>query len=188
MKEIMVLSELDQIKCISQPYRIKILEMFNNEKATAKMISERMAEPHAKINYHIKEMSKHGILELVEEVTKMSLVEKYYCPVARHYIVDSKSMKFGDQAVKASLNQYRISLFENLTETFYDFIDRDQTTGLKINLVGDLCLTDSQLDAFNRELQQLIAKYQQTQKPTGTARTYTYGGLIIDNTAVKNDK
>ncbi len=180
MKDVLLLSDLEQIKCISQSYRIRILEMFKNEKATAKMISDLMGEPHAKINYHIKEMTKYGILELVEEVAKMSLVEKYYKPVARHFIVDSKSMKFGDEETKASINQYRISLFESLAESFYSSVNKGGSS-LKINLTDDLYLTDEQLEALNREIGQVVAKYSAESTERGDVKRYTYGGVIINS-------
>ncbi|PID81241.1 MAG: transcriptional regulator [Clostridiales bacterium] len=181
MKEVMVLSDLEQIKCISQSYRIKILELFKNEKATAKMISEQMGEAHAKINYHIKEMTKHGILELVEEVAKMSLVEKYYQPVARQYVVDSKSMKFGDAQSRESLNQYRILLFENLTESFYNCIDRCKQTDIKLNLNSNMCLTQQQMLDFNAEINKIVDKYSAINQTGEGVKKYIFSNLIIED-------
>ena len=44
MKEVMILRELEQIKAISQEYRISILETFDYKPCTAKMISDRLGE------------------------------------------------------------------------------------------------------------------------------------------------
>ncbi len=189
MKDVMVLSDLEQIKCISQSYRIKILELFKNEKATAKMISEQMGEAHAKINYHIKEMTKYGILELVEEVAKMSLVEKYYRPVARQYIVDSKSIKFGDEQGQESLNQYRIQLFENLTESFYKCINSATPVVVKLNLINNMYLTEEQMLTFNDEINQLVDKYSALNQSTDeTVKKYIYSNLIIESEHVAEKK
>ena len=76
MKDILVLKDLEQIKAISQQYRLDILEAFDNQAKTAKQIAEAMDEPHGRVNYHIKILEKVGIIELVEEVTKFGVVEK----------------------------------------------------------------------------------------------------------------
>ena len=61
MKDILVLRELGQVKALSQPYRIKVLEAFNDESRSAKEISQCLEQPHAKVNYHIKSLEKVGL-------------------------------------------------------------------------------------------------------------------------------
>lgn len=87
MKDVVVLRDLEQIKAISHPYRIEILACFEEKPATAKQIADKMGEPHAKINYHIKTLQKMEILQLVDERAKSGIIEKYYLPTAKKYVV-----------------------------------------------------------------------------------------------------
>ncbi len=179
MKDVVILSDLEQIKCISQAYRIAILHAFQESPSTAKMISERLGEPHAKVNYHIKEMTKHGILTLVNEVIKMGIVEKYYQPVAKRIVVDSKSMKFGEKEVAESFNQYLISIFDQLSKDFYECIADRSCKGVKITLSGELYLDDARASELNRELAALIDKYDALQSDADDAKCYTVGGVVV---------
>lgn len=124
MKDILVLRELDQIKAISHPYRIEIIECFDEEQAaTAKQIADKLGEPHAKINYHIKTLQKVGILELVDERVKSGIIEKYYLPAAKTFVIDKSIMNSGDKKVIESLNQASMSIFENISNDFYKALE-----------------------------------------------------------------
>ncbi len=179
MKDVVILSDLEQIKCISQAYRIAILHAFQESPSTAKMISERLGEPHAKVNYHIKEMTKHGILSLVDEVVKMGIVEKYYQPVAKRLVVDSESMKFSEKEIAESFNQYFISVFDQMSKDFYGCIAERSGKGIKILLSGELYLDDAHVTELHRELVALIDKYDALQSDAKDAKCYTLGGVII---------
>ena len=113
MKDVIVLKELEQIKAISQQYRLDIIEAFDNKAKTAKQIAELLDEPHGRVNYHIKILEKVGIIELVEEVTKFGVVEKYYQPVAKKIIIDSKAVTLNDE-MSDSINHVSVAFFESI--------------------------------------------------------------------------
>lgn len=157
MKDVCVMTDLDQIKCISQPYRLQIIEAFLDEPGTAKMISERMGEPHAKINYHIKEMVKHGILVLVEEVVRMGVVEKFYRPVAKRFVVQSTSLKLADKEVMDSLNQYRLAIFDATSKAFYKALEHTTPESyFKSSLVSECYLTREEAETYRQRLSALV--------------------------------
>lgn len=174
MKEVLVLRDLEQIKCISQTYRISILEAFEDQPATAKMISEKLDEPHAKINYHLKEMLKYGIIILVKEVAKLGIVEKFYLPVAKQFVVDSKTMKISDANVRESLNQYRLMIYNKISETFYNAIGHNDEQILKMNMIYDLYLTDDEANQLYDELKAVLQKYSDKESKKGNKYTVSY--------------
>lgn len=187
MKDLLVLKDLEQIKCISSTYRLSILEAFEEKPATAKVISEKLGEPHAKVNYHLKEMLKLGILDLVEEVVKLGIVEKYYLPVARQFIVDSRTMKITDEEVGESINQYRLSIFERISDVFYQSISaKPVSNNLKLNMVYDVYLADNELQAFYNELNELLDKYSSFETQGEQAKRYAIVNMIIPD--VGSDK
>ena len=160
MKDVLVMDNLDQIKCISQPYRLQIIESFNDAPATAKMISEILGEPHAKINYHIKEMVKHEILVLVEEVVRLGVVEKYYRPVAMRFVVHSASLQLGDKDVQDSLNQYRITIFDACHKAFYKAMEHSNSNQtMKISFNSECFLTKEEVETLQAKLRATIDEY-----------------------------
>ncbi len=181
MKDVLVMTDLDQIKCISQPFRLKILESFENESATAKMISERLEEPHAKVNYHMKEMLKHNILKPIEEVVKLGVVEKYYRPVAMQFVVNSASMKLADETVRESINQYRLMIFDVTSQAFYRAIEQTETPkSLKLEMHHDVHFTDEEVVALKQALSNVLSEFavKGEHKREGTSR-YLATVLII---------
>ncbi len=159
MKEVMILRELEQIKAISQEYRISILETFDYKPCTAKMISDRLGEPHAKINYHIKTLVKVGILELVDEQIKLGIVEKYYCPVAYEYMVDSSLLTNNATAIK-TIEKASIVFFEHISRDFYDNIEKGgNNPPKKINYIQDVYLTREEAKELNGMVNKKIQEF-----------------------------
>lgn len=166
MKEVLVLRELEQIKAISQGYRISILEAFNNKPATAKQISDHLGEPHAKINYHIKTLVKVGILELVEENIKLGIVEKYYCPVARDFVVDSSSFSTNERD-RATFEKASVALFELMAKDFYDNVEyMGEKPPKKFYRHPDIYMTKEESEFLNDEINNMIKAFIEDKRET----------------------
>lgn len=160
MKDVEILSDLAQIKAISHVYRIRILEAFHEKSATAKQVSDRLGEPHAKVNYHIKALAKVGILEPAGENIRMGIVEKYYQPVAKTYRVDSAVMKMNDAQIKASVDHASVAAFERASRQFYESIElKERMVANRITNIPDVYLTEAEAKAFFSEFDQLIHTY-----------------------------
>jgi len=172
------MDNLDQIKCISQPYRLQIIEAFNDKPGTAKMISELLGEPHAKINYHIKEMVKHEILVLVEEVVRLGVVEKFYRPVAKRFVVHSASLQLSDKEVQDSLNQYRITIFDAVHKVFYHAMENaNPSATMKISFTSECYLKKEEVESLQSKLRALIDEYSALGE---TRRDETEGYTLVN--------
>lgn len=180
MKEVMVLRELEQIKALSQEYRIAILEAFDNKPATAKQISDRLGEPHAKINYHIKTLVKVGILELVEESIKLGIVEKYYCPVARDFVVDSSSFSTSETH-RATFEKANVALFEHIAKDFYENVENTgKKPPKKFNHMQDIYLTEQEAEMLSGEVDKVLKEFVQDKRERRSGTTkYSVTTLLI---------
>jgi len=87
VKDWIVIEEADTIKALASQRRMEILEQLVERPATVKQLAEGFGEQHAKLYYHVKELEKNGLVELVEEVPKGGVVEKYYRAVAKTFLV-----------------------------------------------------------------------------------------------------
>lgn len=175
MKEVLVLKDLEQIKAVSQQYRLEILEAFDNKAKTAKQIAEIMDEPHGRVNYHIKMLEKVGIIELVEEVTKFGVVEKYYAPVAVKLIIDSNAVMLDDE-MSDSINKVSLAFFENISREFYSSFE-NLTGGptRKISYAVDYYLTDDEAKELYDRLSKIVDEYLvgKEEPREGTHRHFT---------------
>lgn len=183
MKDILVLRELDQIKAISHPYRLEIIECFEEDQpATAKQIADRMGEPHAKVNYHIKTLQKVGILELVDEKVKSGIIEKYYRPAAKTFVIDRSIMNTSEKGVMESIHQASISIFENISNDFYRVVEvaNDQEY-VKMLHYHDYYLTLEEREELHRLLEITIENFVNDKKDKtreGT-KAYSISTLVI---------
>jgi len=84
LKDKITISDPEKIKAISEPKRIKILEILNRlGEASATRISQEMSASASQVSYHIKILEKHDFIRLSSQETRGNLVEKLYKPVAK---------------------------------------------------------------------------------------------------------
>lgn len=180
VKDVEVLSDLKQIKAISQVYRLRILEAFKNQAATAKQISDCLNEPHAKVNYHIKALSKVGILKPAGENVRMGIVEKYYRPSAKNYQIDSGIMKMSDAKVKESVDNASVAMFERAVRQFYDAIEmKDRVVANRIDNFPDMYLTESEAKEFFAELDDLVYAFADAHHEEKADSRRYFGSIML---------
>ncbi|MDK2919387.1 MAG: hypothetical protein PWQ37_2120 [Candidatus Petromonas sp.] len=189
MKDVLVLRDLQQIKAISHPYRIEILEAFEDSAATAKQIADKLGEPHAKVNYHIKTLLKVEILELVEEKVKLGIVEKYYIPAARTFVIDRNILNTIEKNVAESINQASISIFENISKDFYKAIEaaNDKEHPKKMLHYNDYYLTLDEVKELHDKLKSVMQEFLQGKKDKNreNVKKYSISSLIIPRVKTK---
>lgn len=191
MKDIIVLRELDEIKAISHPYRVEILESFGQEPLSAKQLSELLGEPHAKINYHIKILLAAGILELVEERVKSGIIEKYYLPKAKMVIIDKSiwNSPVSDSLAK-SINQASLSLFERISEDYYRAAENNEISSKHLRHYSEYYLTEEQakeiMNYIEEQVDEYLKKFDVDDKEREGVRPYNLTFMAVPN--VKKEK
>ncbi len=88
------------------PLRLQILERLR-EPDSASGLSRLMNLPRQKLNYHLRELEKHGLIEQVEERKKGNCVERIVRATARHYLINPEAL--GNLATDPSTIQDRFS-------------------------------------------------------------------------------
>lgn len=86
-REISVLDREAQFKALSNPERVRILALLIERPGTAKQVADWVGQTRGRVHYHIKELEKTGLVEIVARVERGGVVEKYYRAVARNFYV-----------------------------------------------------------------------------------------------------
>lgn len=68
------------------PMRSRLLAALT-EPASAAMLAARLGLPRQKVNYHLKELERHGLVELAEERRKGNVTERVYRATAASYVI-----------------------------------------------------------------------------------------------------
>lgn len=184
INEVLVVNNLEQIKALSSPYRIKIIETFDNKPASAKDISVRMGEPHGRVNYHIKTLAKVGILKLVDVSVKQGVVEKYYMPVAESIVLDSRMVNKNDDHEIKDMRNAGIALFEKISKEFYGTMNnRELKIQKKINYDYDFYMTEGEADELNKKVHAMVDEYlKDKDEPREGTHRYFAASMIIPMT------
>jgi DNA-binding transcriptional ArsR family regulator len=74
-----------QIKALANPERVRILALLIEREGTAKQVADWMSGTRGRVHYHIKELERAGLVEMIRTVESGGVVEKYYRAVARNF-------------------------------------------------------------------------------------------------------
>lgn len=88
------------------PLRLQILERLR-EPDSASGLSRLMKMPRQKLNYHLRELEKYGLIEPVEERKRGNCVERIVRATARHYLISPEAL--GNLATDPAQIQDRFS-------------------------------------------------------------------------------
>jgi DNA-binding transcriptional ArsR family regulator len=73
------------------PLRLRLLEELA-EPASASALARRLKLPRQKLNYHLRELEKHGLAELVEERRRGNCTERVLRASARSYLISPAAL------------------------------------------------------------------------------------------------
>ncbi|MFE4513034.1 ArsR/SmtB family transcription factor [Kitasatospora sp. NPDC056783] len=86
MLEVAVIEEPAAAEASLDPMRSRLLAALT-EPASAAMLAARLGLPRQKVNYHLKELERHGLVELAEERRKGNVTERVYRSTAASYVI-----------------------------------------------------------------------------------------------------
>lgn len=88
-KELHRLTDLDQMKVLADPLRIRILELLCEERTT-KQVAEILRQPPTRLYHHVAALERVGLIRLARTRQRRGAFEKYYLAVAKTFSADSR--------------------------------------------------------------------------------------------------
>lgn len=85
-KTIEIIETYERLKSISDPLRTKMLMYLVEQPHTGHMLAHELNLSRAKILYHLRELEKHRIIQLVKKEERGGNILKYYQAIARGFI------------------------------------------------------------------------------------------------------
>lgn len=70
-----------------KPLRLQILQALQ-EPGSASSVAGSLGLPRQRVNYHLRELERDGLVQLVEERRKGNCIERIVRATARHYLID----------------------------------------------------------------------------------------------------
>ena len=73
----LTLTTYSQLKALSDPLRAEMMMRLCERPYTGQLLSEKFGISRAKIHYHLKELEKNGLIEIVYTEEKMGLFKSF---------------------------------------------------------------------------------------------------------------
>lgn len=161
MLEQFVISDIRQLKALSHASRVKILSCLAEKPMTAKQLADQFREEPAKTSYHVKQLLKVGLVELkFTRETQNGIIEKYYEAIAREFQTDPYLARQPE-----GRNHLESGFLRELNRTQSEFVRayredlEHEAPSRTAHGYYMLSVAPDQVPAFAAELQQLVAKY-----------------------------
>lgn len=143
MTDIYMLRELEQIKAVADPLRLKILTVLCEQSMTTKQVAEHLGENVNKLYHHVDTLETARLIKLTHTKQNRGTLEKYYQAVAKHFTLspvlfevrldtdtekNSNSELTFSSALQATLSELKDSLNKKLikSDTAHPFFRRLQ--------------------------------------------------------------
>ncbi len=78
------LTDLEQVKVLADPLRVRILEALGQERTT-KQVAEYLGEKPTRLYHHVEAMERVGVIEPTRTQQNRGTLEKYYLAVAKSF-------------------------------------------------------------------------------------------------------
>ncbi|UOQ91456.1 winged helix-turn-helix domain-containing protein [Halobacillus shinanisalinarum] len=77
------MNSVEQMRALGHPLRNRALYLLVEEQYTNKQLASALGEPPSRVHFHIRELLKAGLIEIVDQRLKGGIMEKYYRAVSR---------------------------------------------------------------------------------------------------------
>ena len=88
MRDVLILNSAAQMKALSDAKRLEILKLLIHDPLSPLELGKALGEPRRSLYYHLGEMERHGLIEVVETRQRRNMIEKIYRATALFYTVD----------------------------------------------------------------------------------------------------
>ncbi len=151
------------------------------EPASAANLAARVGLPRQKVNYHLRALEAHGLVQLAEERKWGGLTERLLVATAASYVVSTSALgpvaQVPDRELDRMSADYLVALGGRVVREVGDLVRRAKKAGKRLaTLTMDTEIrfrSAGERAAFSRELSEaitkLVAKYHDESAPGGRA-------------------
>ncbi len=112
---IQVLTDLEQIRVLADPLRIRMLELLCDEELTTKQVARKLDEKATRLYHHVEALERVGLIRLTRTRQNRGTIEKYYIGVAKAFRADAQA--FMGQAGTEETGEALEAMVGTITDT-----------------------------------------------------------------------
>jgi DNA-binding transcriptional ArsR family regulator len=128
---LLTLTDVRQVKVLSDPLRIRILEELCTVERTTKQVAQRLGEKPTKLYHHVEALERVGLIRLARTQQNRGTIEKYYISVARQFRADSRIFSAADadpgsQAEGDALPAFIATVFDRTADEMRGLVSQNR--------------------------------------------------------------
>lgn len=93
MRQTLTLARIDQIRAISDPLRLRLLDALIADELTIKRLADAVRQPASRLYYHIDLLCAADLVEIVGQIRRRGGVERVYRAVAKNFRMDKTALR-----------------------------------------------------------------------------------------------
>ena len=103
--DIRTIDDLETLKVVADPLRLRIIEELRREPKTVKQVAERLGHVATKLYYHFRTLEEHDLIHVVDTRIVSGIIEKHYQTTAARLTVDRSLLASGAVAAGSELDE-----------------------------------------------------------------------------------
>jgi DNA-binding transcriptional ArsR family regulator len=140
MLEIAVIDDPAAAEASLDPIRARLLAELSREPASAATLAHRVGLPRQKVNYHLRALERHGLVELAEERRKGNMTERVMRATAQSYLISPSALPAvapnPDRAPDQLSARWMLALGGRLVQEMGDLISRARQAHRRLATFG----------------------------------------------------
>ena len=176
MKDTHKIRDLDQVRLLSDPLKLRLLQAFAESAKTTKQAAAELGESITKLYRHVDALHDSGLLEVVEEKQKRGTIERTFRAVAQRFEADHSlfSDAPGSEGMDAVREMLRVSETEIL-DVLANAHDDDEEQAIVMRVRGRA--TPEKITELQATLQEWLESIPSCDEPPAED-TREFGGLV----------
>lgn len=99
-EDVLKLTELEQVRVLADPLRLRIVERLCEEEATTKQVAQALGEKPTKLYHHVEALERIGLIRQTRTRRNRGTLERYYRSVALRFEADGRLFQSADSPPK----------------------------------------------------------------------------------------
>jgi DNA-binding transcriptional ArsR family regulator len=166
---------LEQMRALSHPLRLRLLELFAEGPRTTKQAAEALGESPTKLYHHVAALERAGLVHLRETRQNRGTTEKYFEVTQSRFLTKTDPALLQNEEAQAVMG---FVLFDQAREELVRALSSDPSPGSVLAVRGILQLSRSEAKRLRKELVALVTRVSGTPdesapRPRTKRRRYT---------------
>ena len=118
------MTDLQQVRALSHPLRLRLLELFAQRARTTKQAAEELGEAPTKLYHHVAALEKAGLVRLCETRPNRGATEKYFEAVANRFEGGAEAAGLGKKGARRDHAAIGLVLFDQARQELIQALGR----------------------------------------------------------------